>query len=343
MKGKNSAIYIIIFSGLLVSLFLLPHHIDARDSQEVRKTFKGKTAIKLKTFNGDCVVKSTASDEISVRFVHTYSNTTFEPLFQESGSTLVLKEKFHIAESGNSTWYLTVPVGTVIKYSSISGDFSVDGLKADIDAVTVSGDIKAGNCSGKINFKTNNGDLDAENLSGKITIRGASSDLKVNNLSGNIDIKTASGDVEAEKLGGNVTLKSPSGDVQVKNSSGVFNVKTASGEIHATEILFKGVSHFKTASGDIYISLSKTLAHDLHMDTASGDVVLNYNGHSVEGYFQFKIHTNSGEIISPYPFEKEEEDQKWGKKYKIKSFSREYKIPKVYMSTTSGTLELKEK
>lgn len=326
------AILLILFTGL-----------PGQDSQEVRRTFDNKKSVRLKTFSGDCVVKMAEGKELAVRFVHTYSNTTFEPVFEESGSSLLLKEKFHIAESGNSTWHLSVPAGIAVQYSSISGDFSVEGLQADIDAVTVSGDIKAGNCKGKIGLKTNNGDLTAEGLSGSLTVRGASSDLKLSTLTGTMDIKTGSGDVEAEQLSGQVLLKSPSGDVRIKNSRGVFHIKTASGEVHATDILFKDVSEFKTTSGDIYISLVETLAHDLTAVTASGDVTLNYNGHPVEGFFKFRANARMGEMIAPYPFENENADQRWGKKYVIKSFQREYKIPKIFLSTTSGTLELKEK
>lgn len=329
---------------ILFILFILFTGLNGQDSpQEVRKTFSQKKAVRLKTFSGNCIVTVTEEKNVSVRFIHTYSNITFEPVFEEEGSTLVLKEKFHIAESGNSTWYLSIPAGVALEYSSISGDFSIRGLKANIDVVTVSGDIKANNCNGIIGLKTTNGDLTAERLSGTLSIRGAASDLKLIDLSGTIDIKTGSGDVEAEKLSGQIMLKSPSGDVRIKDSRGVFNIKTASGEIHATNILFNDVSQFKTTSGDVYISLVKTLAHDLNIETASGDVTLNYNGNPVEGFFQFRANARSGEMIAPYAFEYESEDEKWGKKYVIKSFQREFKIPKITLSTTSGTLKLKEK
>jgi Toastrack DUF4097 len=331
----------ILLGLFMVSIFLVQG--TAQEEQEVRKSFTGKKAVQLNTMSGDCVIKGSTGDELKVRFVHTYSNTSFEPQFKEEGSTLILKEKFRLSGSGNSTWYLIVPEGTGIKVSSISGDISVKNTKGKISVTSVSGDVKAHDCSGSMEFKSASGDLDVENLLGDVTVRGASSDLRITHLTGNIQVKTASGDVDAEKLEGDVIIKSPSGDIEIKESSGTFDIKTASGEIHATHIQIKKESYFKTASGDINLTLSKSTTEDLHLDTASGDAILNYNGNPIEGYFEFRIAADNGKIISPFPFEKEEETKKWGKKYLIKGFKRELDIPKIYISTASGTAILKEK
>jgi DUF4097 and DUF4098 domain-containing protein YvlB len=338
MRRLKPIILFITFIGML-----LPMNGFSLNEQEILKSFKGKTEVRLNTLSGDCVVKTGPGNEIKVRFVHTYSNTTFEPQFLEEGSTLVLKEKFHISGSGNSTWYLTVPEKTAVKFHSISGDFSIKGVKANIDATTVSGDVVAKNCSGDLEFKSANGDLEVEGLSGNVTVRGASSDLKVKDLSGNIHVKTASGDLDAENLQGSVVIKSPSGDIEIKGAKGSFDVKTASGEIYASGIEITKKSYFKAASGDIQITLAKSAAHDLELDTASGDAVLNYNGNPIQGYFEFRVAARSGDINSPYPFEKEEEEEKWGRKYIIKSFKRKSDTPKISIRTASGTAELREK
>ncbi|MCP5049298.1 MAG: DUF4097 domain-containing protein [bacterium] len=338
MKKLNKLILFILIVG-----WLAPASGLARDKQEVRKSFSGKQAIRINTFSGDCQVKQGESEEIKVRFIHTYSNTAFQPQFLEEGNTLVLKEKLHLSESGNSKWYLTVPKGITIKFSTISGDFTVEGVTGNIQAGTVSGDMKARDCTGDLNLKSVSGDLEVEKLSGKITVRGVSSDLKVKELAGDMNIKTSSGDVEAVYLKGDAVIKSPSGDIRVKNSSGSFEIKTSSGEIYASEIDFKKKSFFKTASGDVYVSLSGGLKHDLTLDSASGDAVLNFNGHPIEGYFEFRTKKGVGKIESPFPFEKEEEFEKWGKTYVIKSFKLDFDNPKVCIYTSSGTAKLKEK
>jgi hypothetical protein len=97
------------------------------------------------------------------------------------------------------------------------------------------------------------------------------------------------------------------------------------------------------ASGSLYVSLAQSADYDLTLDSASGDAVLNYNGHPIEGYFEFKASRDGGEIIAPFPFEKEEEREKWGKTYVIKSFKRVVEIPKIYIYTAAGKAVLKEK
>jgi DUF4097 and DUF4098 domain-containing protein YvlB len=329
--------------ALFICLILTVAYADAREEKEIRRSFTGKKMVQLNTMSGDCIIKGSTGDELKVRFVHTYSNTNFEPQFKEEGTTLILKEKFRLSGSGNSVWYLVVPEGTEIKVSSISGDISIKNTAGKLNATTVSGDVKASDCKGTLEFKSASGDVDVENMSGDVTVRGASSDLKVKQLKGNIEVKTASGDVDAIDLEGDMVIKSPSGDIEIKNAAGTFNIKTASGEIHATDIQIKNESFFKTASGDIQVTLAKSATKDLHMDTASGDVTLNYNGNPIEGYFEFKVDAKRGDIIAPFPFEKEEEIQQWGKKYLIKGFKREIDIPKIYISTASGTAILKEK
>lgn len=311
--------------------------------QEIRKTFKDKTTVNIETFSGDCVVKKGPGGEIKVHFVHSYSDTTFKPTFLEEGSTLVLKEKLHLSGSGDSTWNLTVPEKTNIKFKSISGNFSAAGLKSNISAKSVSGDIEARDCRGKLSFASVSGDMDVENLSGEINIKSVSSDLEVKKLSGEINIKSASGDIEAEKLAGAIAVKVASGDIEIEDSQGGFNVKTASGDIDISGVIIKKESYFKVASGDVYVKLAGSAAHNLTVASASGDAVLNYNGHPIKGYFEFKAIDDSGRIISPFAFDKEEEEEKWGKKYFIKSFKRKSDTPKILIHTASGKAVLKEK
>lgn len=325
----------------LCSLFLV--NIYGGNKQEIHKTFKNKTSVKINTLSGDCVVKKGPGPDIEVFFVHTYSNLAFEPQFIEENSTLILKDKFRLSGSGDSTWHVTVPEKTNIHFNSISGDFSVEGLKSNIYAKTISGGVRAWNCVGDLDLGSVSGNMDIQDLSGKLNIRNVSSDLRVKKLSGDIYVKTYSGDVEAEDLQGIITIKVPSGDVDIKDAKGSFQIKSASGDIDASGIILTKPSHFKVASGSVYISLAQRADYDLTLDSASGDVVLNYNGNPIEGYFEFKASLDSGEIIAPFPFDKEEEIEKWGKTYVIKSFKRVAEIPRIYIYTATGKAVLKEK
>jgi hypothetical protein len=334
----KTIVFCLVFMG---SLFLAG--LYAYGEHEIRKTFKDKKVVQLSTFSGDCIVKKARGGEIEILFIHSYSNTNFEPRFEEDGNKLILKEKFHLSGSGDSTWNISVPDKTTVLFQSISGNFTVEGVKGDITASTVSGDLAARDCKGELNLKSISGELDVKNLSGNINVTGVSSSLEIKDLSGEIRLNTASGDIKAERLDGSVLVKCPSGDIEITDAKGSIEVKAASGDIHAEGIIIKKESSFKVASGDIYVELAKSAEQNLSLECASGDAVLNYNGNPIEGYFEFKAIDDRGDIISPFPFDKEEEEEKWGKKYLIKSFKRGLDVPKIRIYTASGKAELRQK
>ncbi|MCP5106398.1 MAG: hypothetical protein GY950_23635, partial [bacterium] len=81
-----------ILTFIILSLVFLNLH--AGEKKEVNKTFKAKELVKIKTVSGDCVIKKGKSSEIKVHVVYTYPADKFEPIFEEEGNTLILKEKF---------------------------------------------------------------------------------------------------------------------------------------------------------------------------------------------------------------------------------------------------------
>lgn len=337
VKSKAALLCLVLIGSLsLTALY-------GRGEHEIRKTFKNKKVVQINTFSGDCVVKKGSDSEINIHFIHSYSRSSFVPQFREEGDKLIIKEKFHLSGSGDSTWNITLPEKTAIQFQSITGNFTVEGVKGKITANTVSGDIAARDSRGELNLKSVSGSIDVKNLSGDINVIGVSSNFEIKDLSGEIRVKTISGDIKAEGLDGSVSIKCPSGDIEIMSAKGSFDIKAASGDINAEGIIITKDSTFKVASGDVYVSLSKSAEQNLSLECASGDAVLNYNGNPIEGYFEFKAIADRGDIISPFPFEKEEEEEKWGKKYIIKSFKRELDVPKIRIYTASGKAELREK
>ncbi|MGD2086687.1 MAG: DUF4097 family beta strand repeat-containing protein [Candidatus Aminicenantes bacterium] len=334
----KTIVFCLVFVG---SLFLAG--LYAYGEHEIRKTFKNKKVVQLNTFSGDCVVKKASGSEVEILFIHSYSNDRFEPRFEEEDDKLILKEKFHLSGSGDSTWNISVPDKTTVLFQSISGNFTAEGVRGDITASTVSGDLAARDCQGELNLKSVSGELDIRNLSGNIDLIGFSSDLEIRDMSGEIRVKTASGDIKAERLDGSVLVKCSSGDIEIKDAKGSIEVKASSGDIHAEGIIITKESSFKVASGDVYVGLAKSAEQNLSLECASGDAILNYNGNPIEGYFEFKAIADRGDIISPFPFDKEEEEEKWGKKYLIKSFKQGLDVPKIRIYTANGKAELRKK
>lgn len=331
---------------LLMIIFLLLFMFQSvqAEKKEISKTFKKMDAVDIQTVSGDCIIQTGKIGEIRVQLFYDYHPPDrFEPEFREQGSTLVLEEHFTDSCSGSSLWKLVVPETTRVKFKSSSGDFSASGLKAELSASTASGDFELENINGNCFIKSASGDLEARNIQGNFEVRTASGDFDIENIEGKIDIRTASGDIDAKKLKGkDISIKCASSDIELKESIGNFSVKTASGEIQVDGITITGSSEFKTASGDVHVKLEKSPEFDLTLASASGDVVLDYNGNPIFGYFEFSAKQDDGRVEAPFKFEKEEVLNRYGQKYIKKSFTRKSGKPVIVIKTASGKAALEE-
>jgi hypothetical protein len=328
---------------VLLSLLLSQSYGLAGEKKEIKKNFKNVKEIRIQTISGDCVITRGEAQEVKVHLIYKADGDSYNPKFQQDGEKLVLREKYYGSDSCDALWKITAPSKTAIKYSSVSGNFSVKGISQDINAKTVSGDISASDCESNLELSSVSGDMEFENLKGDINMRNVSGEIEMEKISGTLEIKSASSDIKAVDLDGNISIKVASGDIDISNSKGEFKVITASGDIEALKIVITASSSFKVASGDVEVVLAKSSGYDLSLASASGNVVLNYNGNPIKGWFEFTALQEDGEIISPINFEKEEVEEKWGKKYDVKSFAKGGNKPKVYIKTASGKAVLKEK
>lgn len=332
-------------SRLLMIIFLLLFMINSvqAEKKEISKTFKKMDAVEILTVSGNCIVNTHKGNEINLQVIYDYSPDCFEAEFNEEGSKLVMEEHFSDSCSGSSWWKLLVPETTRIVFKSASGDFSAEGLKADLSGSTASGDFELEKISGNCSIKSASGDLKARNITGEFEVKTASGDIDIENIEGLIEIRTASGDIEAKELKGkNLSIKGASSDIELKDSTGDFSIKTASGDLDIEGITITGKSEFKTASGEVHVKLAESSEFDLTLASASGDAVLNYNGNPIFGYFEFTAKEDDGRIESPFKFDKEETLYKYGQKYLKKSFTRKNGKPVIIIKTASGTAALEE-
>ncbi|UCH09863.1 MAG: DUF4097 family beta strand repeat protein [Fidelibacterota bacterium] len=300
--------------------------------ETITETFKNIKRLDIETVSGDCVVETGKGKQVTVKVDYDYPEDCFVPEFDEFSGALRVRERFrgHWSCNGYSEWTITVPKDIDIEYSSASGSFSIRGTEGDLSIESASGRIEIEDCKGQ---------FELDNASGRIEITDASGDFEVDNASGRIRLSNVSGKFE---------LDNASGNIDIKDASGRFHVDNASGDIEAVDITIEDDSEFDTASGDVLVVLAKSSAFDLELDAASGDVVLDYNGNPVTGYFEFTARKDRGRIVSPIKFDTEEEyEPGWGDGrhpviYLRKTFTRGDKEPVILLSTSSGTAELKQ-
>ncbi len=291
----------------------------------LNKKFSAKKKVELKITSGDCTVKTGSSGEILVDVTYDIdTEDAFKPDFRETGNSLKIKEQWRGSSHGRVTWTITLPAETEFDFSAASGDLWVTGITKGIEASTASGDIQLENVSGEIDCST---------ASGEVTIEKSS---------GEFDISTASGDVEASGISGEMDISTASGEIKIKDSKGSFELSCASGEIEARNITVKDEGSFSTASGDIEIRLAESADVDLNLSAASGDITLDYNGNEIKGFFELSARKRRGNISAPYAFDTENEVERHGETYLVKSFKRGSATPVIIMETSSGRVTLKK-
>jgi DUF4097 and DUF4098 domain-containing protein YvlB len=317
------------FIGIFIIVAMVLFSWDVsfpQDMKVIDKTFDAKKNVRIETTSGDCIIKAGESGKINVHVEYSErAEDSFEADIQEKSNSLRIKERWHGRNSGGRvSWTITVPAETDIEFSTASGDLTVEKLNNVLEASTASGDVV---------IEYSQGDLE---------ISTASGDVRVSDSKGKFDFSTASGDIKTSQLAGEVDFSTASGDIKIRNAQGSFDLSCASGDIEASGITFEDDSEFSTASGNVEVTLEKSSENDLDLSTASGDVTLDYNGNEIKGYFEFTAKKRSGSIRSPIDFDKEEEYGRNGDEYVRKSFTRGGETPKIYISTASGRVTLKD-
>jgi len=311
-------------SIMLLLFFCAITSLRAQKPAEIHKTFPVKAHVQISTASGDIIIKVSAQEEIKVDILYSgRAEGSFEPEFIESGNRLKIKEHWSGFSSGNVTWTITVPSKTEIEFSTASGDVSVEGIKNMINGETASGDISV------------------EDTNGELELSAASGDISLENVQGDADLSTASGDIKARELKGKIEMSTASGDIKISEAEGSLELSCASGDIEADKVILKEASSFSTASGDVEVGLAQSPVDDLELSTASGDIVLDYNGNELKGYFECTVRKDRGRISAPEQFQKEVELERHGKNYVKRSFSRGEK-PKIILETSSGSIRLSQ-
>jgi hypothetical protein len=269
-------------------------------------SFTGIQQLDINTVSGNCTLQPADDETLRVDLSYTFPESCFEPLYTKEEDVLELEEDFFGGScSGSSEWQITVPDGIDIEFSSASGHFTLTDHQADLSVSTASGHIEVGLYEGQTY------------------------------------LSTASGHVTLENVSGTIEASSASGRVAATDGSGMLDLTSASGDVRCEGVVFTAASSFTSASGDVAVVVTESPDYDMHLSSASSQAVLNYNGHEVQGYFEFTARQDNGTIISPYPFDSETTFTQGDYIYDRKSFTRGQGTPSITIGTASGTAKLR--
>jgi DUF4097 and DUF4098 domain-containing protein YvlB len=163
----------------------------------------------------------------------------------------------------DARYELSVPVGTEVRASSVSGNIVVRGAGGPAYVHSVSGDVEVRDAADRVEIETVSGEIRASRLSGRVRANTVSGDLTLEDINGDLNGKSVSGDINArgslsgaefESVSGSFTF---SGDLK---DGGNYSVNTHSGDIRLTVPSDLGATlDLQTFSGSVESAFGMTL------------------------------------------------------------------------------------
>lgn len=291
---------------LLTFLLTLPFITWAQD-QKIERTFSGIEKVEITVGPGDAVFEKSSDNKVYLTVTHDIDD--YQPSIEQKGVRLRIREDNRSGSwRGSAIWRFQVPDNT------------------------------------EISFNTGSGDLDVSGITSEVSVNSGSGDLNFRNFKGEASGNTGSGDIEFENVEGELRMNTGSGDVEGDNVSGYLSVNTGSGEVEFKNLTLTNDTQFNAGSGDVEISLAAPLDYDIFLNSGSGDAVLDFNGNKIEGLIVMKANKERGKIVAPFEFDKEEEEDRGGRRnVTIKKTAKiGNKDIRISVSTGSGTAEIEQ-
>lgn len=246
----------ITLAALILPLGALQAQVS-RQRVDTSFTFDRGGSVNLSLVSGEIRVLTGTGNEI--RILATIERGRLETSF--SRGQVSIEARSVNSRMGATRYELTVPAGTRVTASAVSGEILVRGTGTEVEAHTVSGEIMVEDA---------NGVVELESVSGDIMLTKASGRIDLSTVSGEIDLTDVSGDVGAESVSGSIVVR--------RSRLRAFRTETVSGD----------VSYDGTFSAD----------GDYRLNTHSGDVMLTI---PANGNAALELETWSGNIASDFP------------------------------------------
>ncbi|OLT27574.1 hypothetical protein BJF83_18425 [Nocardiopsis sp. CNR-923] len=272
------------------------------DSERRDDTFEAAALLGIDNDTaGDVTVVAGSGDEVVLE--RTLRSGPFqepEEYVTEDGGTLVEAEC-----EGEGVWFLggdcavdydvTVPEGTEVTVSTVSGRIRVENVDGLLDLSSTSGnvvvngnvgDVAASSTSGGLELSGVEGSVEAETASGRVLASGAGESLSAQSVSGTVEVSNFAARV--------VNAASTSGPVVVGGGFTSAEVSTTSGSVEvATEDAFDWLSVDST-SGTVRVRVPEGVYAVTGESTSGGrDIGVDI---SVDAQARIDVNTVSGSV-----------------------------------------------
>jgi DUF4097 and DUF4098 domain-containing protein YvlB len=265
---------------------------EERQKIDTTFAFDKSGSVDLGLVSGDIVVTGWARNE--VRIFATIEIGYFESALSSSRVSITARSRRN--RMGQSRIEISVPVGSVVRASSVSGDVSVRGTAGRTLVNSVSGDVEVRDAIDEIELHTVSGEIRADKLRGRVRANTVSGDIELNDIAGNFRGKSVSGSLTARGALDDLEFESLSGDVEFRGDfrgTGTFSANTHSGDLRLTlpENL-AATLELKTFSGSMRTEFPLTLQPGESVGRRSREMRTTING----GGARIRLGTFSGDI-----------------------------------------------
>ncbi len=232
---------------------------EERQKIDTSFAFAKGGSVDLGHVSGDIIVTGWTKGEIKIYAV---IETGYLKASMSSSRVQISAHSRH-NRMGKSHYELSVPIGTEVRATAVSGNIAVRGVGGEVSANTVSGDIEVRDAGDRVELHTVSGDVHASKLRGRIRGEAVSGDFTLDDISGEVKLNTVSGQAKVRGALSGAEFEAVSGDFDFAGDltgSGTFNVNTHSGDVHVT--LPQNISatfELQTFSGELRSGFPLTL------------------------------------------------------------------------------------
>ena len=284
---------------LLLASFALLAAAPVAGAQDVQKidttfAFARDGSVDLGLVSGEIVVTGWSRQEVKI---HAFIETGyFEASYSNSRVSVTARSRRnHMSEA---RYEVSVPFGTRVRASAVSGDVTVRGTAGETLVNSVSGDVEVRDAGNIVELHTVSGDIKASKLRGRIRTNSVSGDITAEDINGELNGKTVSGSVNLRGSLSGVEFESVSGDFDFAGDikgDGSYSVNTHSGDIKLVVPANTGLSlELQTFSGEVRADFPMTLQPgEQPLNRRNRQTRFTVNG----GGPRLRLETFSGDII----------------------------------------------
>jgi hypothetical protein len=128
----------------------------------------------------------------------------------------------------------------------------------------------------------------------------------------------------------------------LKGCKGNFDVNSGTGDVEAENLTITEEAEFNSGTGDAEVIKPIGTDFDLSLNSGTGDAVLDMDGAELSGYFELKASAGRGRIKADIEFDNVEEYGHHDNAYIVKSATINSDKPRFFISTGTGTAQLKK-